>query len=127
MSSSRERRGGGKFHSLVRSKHDGVVGVGVGVGCGDGCGGGRSALVVRYSVGQLDFAHEAGYVACGEVRDRGAIFRRGVVSMWLTSESKSESESGVVVSLAEWLFASVHIHLCSMWLRFVVCDVCVYL
>jgi len=65
-------RDGGGVHTLVRSKHDGIVGVGV--GCGDGCGDGRLAQVVGYSVGQLDFAYEAGYAACGEVRDRGGGF-----------------------------------------------------
>jgi len=30
--------------------------------------------VVGYPVGQLDFAHEAGYAACGEVGDRGGGF-----------------------------------------------------
>ena len=49
----------------------------------------------------------------------GAVFSHGVVSMWSTSES----ESGVVVLVAEWLFASVHIHSCSMWLWYLVYDV----
>ena len=56
----------------------------------------------------------------------GEVFSRGVVFIWSTSESKSESESGVVVSVVEWVFASVHIHLCSMGLRYLVCDICVY-
>jgi len=67
-----ETRGGGRVYNLVRSEHNGVVGVYV--GCGDGCDGGRLARVVGYPVGQLNFAHEAGYAACGEVRSRGGDF-----------------------------------------------------
>ena len=61
-----------RVHTLVCSKHNVVVGVGV--GCGDGCDGGRLAGVVGYPVGKLNFAHEAGCAACGEVRDRGDDF-----------------------------------------------------